>query len=282
MRITVISDSLTRLPRAMELLESSGHEISHVDGLVTFPQVVAEGLAPLAAADAIVMGRVMGTDAAALDLVPNARVIALHTSGTDNIDMAAATVRGIVVTDVKGVNAAQCAEFSIGLMLAITRQIRAGDEAIRAGRWVSQTDDSMNVFGAAFGLVGIGRIGLEAARRAHAFGMRLICHFRTPDPALGEELGMEFVSLDRILAEALPEDRIAGAALDVFESEPLTQSPLFDLPNTVLTPHMGGLTHKAKSDAAVLAVRNSLSLLDGGGALDPVNAPVAACREEQA
>ena len=284
----------------------------------------------MANADAIVMGRVLGIDAGALDLVPKAKVIALHTSGTDNIDLSAAAERGIAVTNVKGVNAAQCAEFSIGLMLAVTRQIRAGDVAIRAGSWASETDSSMDVFGATFGLVGLGQIGREAARRAHAFGMRLICHTRTPDLALTEELGVSFVPLDQLLeeadvvslyaslndqtramigaaqlarmkptayliniargelideramTEALKTGQIAGAALDVFETEPVLESPLFGLPNTVLTPHMAGLTHNAKSDAAVLAVRNALAVLDGGTALNPVNDPVAGRKETRA
>ncbi|SLN74292.1 2-hydroxyacid dehydrogenase [Roseisalinus antarcticus] len=330
MRIVVISDSLTTLPKAVGRLETSGHAVTYVNGLIPFPRIAAEGLAPLDEADAIVMGRVMETDAAALDLVPNARVIALHTSGTDNVDIDAASERGIQVTNVKGVNAAQCAEFSIGLMLAITRQIAAGDAAIRAGRWAAGTDNSMDVFGATLGLVGLGQIGREAARRAKAFGMRLICHTRTPDEALARELGIEYMPLDQLLAEAdvvslyaslsdqtrgmigaaeiarmrpsaylvniargelideaaltdaLKANRIAGAALDVFQTEPLTESPLFGLPNTVLTPHMAGLTRNAKSDAAVLAVRNALAVLAGDEALNPVNSPADRPRRQHA
>lgn len=330
MRITIISDSLTELPAAMKALDGSGHALTFVDGLVPFPEIAARGLADLAATDAIVMGRVMGCDAAALDLVPNARVIALHTSGTDNIDLDAAAARGIAVTNVKGVNAAQCAEFSIGLMLAVTRQIPAGDAAIRAGKWAAETDSSMDVVGATFGLVGLGQIGREAAIRAHAFGMRILCHTRTPDPTLTETLGVTYVPLDRLLADAdvvslyasltpqtrgmigraelarmkptaylvniargelvdeaaltdtLRAGRIAGAALDVFETEPLTASPLFDLDNVVLTPHMAGLTRRAKSDAAALAVENALAVLDGRPALNPVNRPTGNRKVEDA
>lgn len=322
MRILVVSDSLRELPRAVELLQASGHTVDHVDGLVPFPEIAASRLAPLAEADAIVMGRVMSVDAAALALVPRARIIALHTSGTDNVDLAAAAARGIVVTNVKGVNAAQCAEYSIGLMLAVTRRISEGDRAIRAGRWAADTGSAMDVVGATFGLVGLGQIGREAARRARAFGMRLLCHTRTPDPVLAAELGFAYVPLDTLLAEAdvvslyasltpetrgligatelarmkpgayliniargelvdetalahaLRDGRIAGAALDVFEREPLRESPLFALENTVLTPHMAGLTRNAMSDAAVLAVRNALAVLAGEPPLNPVNRPL--------
>lgn len=307
--ILVISDSLHTLPKAVEALESSGHRISQIDDLIPFSEIRARGLADLASADAIVMGRVMGCDAAALALAPKVQVIALHTSGTDTVDLVTASARGIAVTNCKGVNAEQCAEFSIGLMLAITRQIRRGDIAIRAGRWAADTQGSMDVYGATFGMIGLGQIGRAAARRAKAFGMKIVCHTRTPDPDFGAELGITYLPLDQVmqqsdvvnvftslnpstrhivgrreialmqpnaylvniargelldeaaLTEALQAGRIAGAALDVFETEPLTDSPLFALDNVILTPHQAGLTHRAKSDAAVTAVRNALAVL---------------------
>ncbi|WDR01339.1 NAD(P)-dependent oxidoreductase [Devosia algicola] len=263
----------------------------------------------------------MGTDAAALDLVPKVRVIAHHTSGTDNIDLLAASERGIAVTNVKGVNAEQCAEFSIGLMLAITRQIRRGDLAIRQGRWAADTQGSLDVYGATFGMIGLGKIGKAAARRADAFGMKIICHTRTPDLDFGHELGITYLPLHDVMAQAdvvsvyaslndqtrgmigaqeialmqpngfivniargelideaaltdaLTNGRIGGAALDVFEVEPLTESPLFALDNVILTPHQAGLTHGAKSAAALGAVRNALAVLAGEVAPNLVNSP---------
>ncbi|MEO8244013.1 MAG: NAD(P)-dependent oxidoreductase [bacterium] len=321
--ILVISDSLHTLPKAVAALEASGHRVTWVNDLVPFDQIVARRLAYPSTVDAIVMGRIMGIDGAALDLVPRARVIALHTSGTDNVDLPAATARGIWVTNVKGVNAEQCAEFSIGLMLALVRQIRRGDIAIRAGQWAANTQGSMDIWGATFGMIGLGQIGRAAARRAKAFGMNLICHTRTPDADFAEQLGITYLPLDEVMArsdvvnvfaslnpstrhivgarqialmqrhaylvniargelvdelaltEALIEGRIAGAALDVFEREPLTESPLFALDNVILTPHQAGLTHNAKSDAAVTAVRNALAVLAGQIPPNGVNAPLA-------
>ena len=328
-KILVISDSLHTLPKAVETLAASGHSVTWLNDLIAFDRIMAEGLADLAAADAIVMGRVMGIDAAALDLAPRARVIALHTSGTDNVDLAAANARGIFITNVKGVNAEQCAEFSFGLMLALVRQIRRGDIAIRAGRWAADTQGSMDVWGATYGMIGLGQIGRAAARRAKAFGMRLICHTRTPDPVIAAELGITYLTLNEVmaqsdvvnvfaalnpstrhivgareiglmqphayfvniargelvdevaLAEALAKGRIAGAALDVFEHEPLTQSPLFALDNVIVTPHQAGLTHRAKSDAAVTAVRNALAVLAGAVPPNAVNAPQLPKRKAQ-
>ena len=93
----------------------------------------------------------MGVDAKALDLAPRLRVIALHTSGSDNVDLPEATRRGVLVTNVKGVNAEQCAEFAMGLLLTVVRQIRTGDVALRQGRWSERTQTSMDVVGSTVG-----------------------------------------------------------------------------------------------------------------------------------
>lgn len=199
-RILVISDSLRDLPDAVAALTGCGHVIEYIDGLVDFREIVARRLGDLSGADAIIMGRVMNTDADALALASRAKVIALHTSGSDNVDLAEATLRGITVTNVKGVNAEQCAEFSIGLMLAVTRQILAGDRAIRAGRWAADTQSSLDLFGATLSVLGLGMIGKAAVRRAAAFGMKILVHTRTPDRAFGEEFGIEYVDKNEALA----------------------------------------------------------------------------------
>ncbi len=199
-RILVISDSLRGLPKAVEALERSGHAVEWVDDLVPFSEIVSRGLADLGAADAIITGRLMGLDAETLALAGRAIVLALHTSGSDNVDVAAATARGIVVTTVKGVNAEVCAEFSLGLILAVTRQIRTGDIAIRAGEWAARTQTSLDLHGATLGVVGLGLIGKAAVRRARAFGMRILCHTRTPDDGFAAEHGVEYVDLDGLLA----------------------------------------------------------------------------------
>lgn len=315
-KLLVISDSLRELPDAVDLLARSGHSIAYVDALTPFRDIDP---ALLAGADGIVTGRVMGVDDAALALAANTRVIALHTSGSDNVDLAAATARGIVVTNVKGVNAEQCAEFSIGLMLAVTRQIRTGDIAIRAGEWASRTQASMDLIGATLGTVGLGLIGKAAVKRAAAFGMKIICHTRTPDLEFGKQYGIEYVGLDEVmrradvvslfasltpqtrhmigareiglmkpsayfiniargelvdetaLFEALRDHRIAGAGIDVFETEPLYESPFFALDNVVLTPHQAGLTHSGKSGAAVRAARNAIDAVEGRLPKDAIN-----------
>jgi phosphoglycerate dehydrogenase-like enzyme len=148
------------------------------------------------------MGRVLGLGASHFSLAPNLKVIALHTSGSDNVDLEEATRRGVLVTNVKGVNAEQCAEFAIGLMLCVVRQIQTGDRAIRAGLWASRTQTSMDVYGATLGVIGFGQIAKAFVKRAHAFGVRILVHTRTRDSASAKEFGIEYASLDEVLRQA--------------------------------------------------------------------------------
>ncbi len=316
-RILVLSDSLREQAPAAAALDRSGHDVAWVDGLLPLGEVA--GRVDLSEVDALVTGRVMGLDDGALALLPRARVLALHTSGSDNVDLAAATRRGVVVTNVKGVNAEVCAEFSLGLMLAAARAIRTGDVAIRAGEWATRTQSSLDLWGATLGVVGLGMIGRAAVRRAAAFGMRILCFTRTPDPDFAERHGVAYADLDTVLREAdvvslyasltpdtrgmigareialmkptaflvnvargelvdeaaltraLRERRIAGAGLDVFETEPLLDSPLFALDNVVLTPHQAGLAAGAKAAAALRAVGNALAALEGRMPPDAIN-----------
>ncbi|WP_419805319.1 2-hydroxyacid dehydrogenase [Terriglobus sp.] len=329
-RILVISDSLHTLPKAVESLNASGHHITYVHALTPWNDLPGAEKQALQEADAIVMGRVMGIDAAALALAPNLRVIALHTSGSDNVDLAAASERGILVTNVKGVNAEQCAEFAMGLMLDVVRQIRRGDQAIRAGLWVERTQTSMDVVGSTVGVIGLGQIAQAFVVRARAFGTRILVYTRTHDSALAQQLGFEYASLDQVLQQAdivclfaalnehtrhmigarelalmkpsaylvniargelideaalidaLQNGRIAGAGIDVFETEPLFDSPLFALDNVVLTPHQAGLTIGGKTGAAVRAAHNALEVLRGGIPKDAINAAAASTASEAA
>ena len=198
-RIIVISDSFHTIPEAVATLAASGHDVTYVNGLTRWGELDEAGGRALRNAQAVVMGRVPGVDAAALSLAPLVRIIALHTSGSDTVDVGEASRRGVVVTNVKGVNAEQCAEFAMGLMLCVVRQIVRGDRAIRAGQWNSVTHTSMDVYGATLGVVGLGGIGRAFVRRARAFGMKVIAHTRTPDMDLAQELDIEYMPLDDVL-----------------------------------------------------------------------------------
>ena len=201
-RILVISDSFHTLPEAVRTLDTSGHRVTYVPELLPWADLNSQHLSALGDAHAVVMGRVLGIDAAALSLAPKLRVIALHTSGSDNIDLDEATRRAVIVTNVKGVNAEQCAEFAMGLMLCVVRQILTGDRAIRSSLWASRTQASMDVYGATLGVVGFGQIAKAFVTRARAFGMRILVHTRTQDMAMAKEFGIEYAPLDEVLKAA--------------------------------------------------------------------------------
>ena len=201
-RIVVISDSFHTLPEAVAVLDESGHNITYIEGLIPWVYLAASNRVALEEARAVITGRVFGINAVAFSLAPKLRVVALHTSGSDNVDLEEATRRGVLVTNVKGVNAEQCAEFAMGLMLCVVRKIRTGDDAIRAGLWNGRTQTSMDVQGATVGVVGLGQIAKSFVRRALAFGTRILVHTRTPDPALTEDLGIQYATLDELLRQA--------------------------------------------------------------------------------
>lgn len=201
-RIVVISDSFQTLPEAVTALEKPGHPVTYVPSLTPWVDLDADDRRALAVARAVVMGRVLGIDDSALALAPRLRVVALHTSGCDNVDIDAASRRGVLVTNVKGVNAEQCAEFAMGLMVSVVRKIVIGDRAIRAAEWASRSQSSMDVFGATMGVIGLGQIAKAFVTRARAFGMRILVHTRTPEPAYAKQYGIEYAELDEVLKAA--------------------------------------------------------------------------------
>jgi glyoxylate reductase len=200
--IVVISDSFQAVPEAVTALEESGHRVTYVPALTPWGDLEPDHRRVLAQARAVVMGRVLGIDAGALALAPQLRIVALHTSGCDNVDIEAASRRGVLVTNVKGVNAEQCAEFAMGLMLCVVRKILVGDRAIRSGLWATRTQSSTDLYGATMGVIGLGQIAKAFVARARTFGMRILVHTRTPDLDFGRQHGIEYLTLDALLGQA--------------------------------------------------------------------------------
>lgn len=268
-------------------------------------------------------------DAGVIDAARYLKVIAEVAVGYDNIDVARAHSRGIVVTNTPDVLTEAVAEFTWGLILSITRRITEGDRLVRAGGWKRWGLDFMlgaELGGKQLGILGLGRIGRAVAARAPAFGMSVVYHrgiheTRLKPPATesgSTSLQARQVSFDELLvtsdvisihtpltpetrhlidqralarmkrtaylintsrgqvvdeaalAWALRERLIAGAALDVYEQEPIVHSDLPGLDNVVLAPHLGSATRETRTAMADLAVSNVLAVLDGKPALTPV------------
>jgi glyoxylate reductase len=231
--------------------------------------------------------------------------------GYDNIDVAACAARGVVVTNTPDVLVEATADLTFALLLGVTRRVGEGDRLLRAGTpwsWSMGFMLGTGLQGRTLGLVGYGRIGKAVARRAAAFGMRVVVNRRSGEGLTLEELlaVADVVSLhcpltssthhlidaaalrrmrpeaylintargpivdEAALAGALERGELAGAGLDVFEREPAVEPRLLALDTVLLTPHLGSATAQTREAMAVLAARNVIAVLGGGAPLTPV------------
>lgn len=247
-------------------------------------------------------------DGSVIETAPDLAIVANIAVGYDNIDVPSVKARGVVVTNTPDVLTEATAELTWALILAVTRRIGEGERLVRRGEWRGWALDfmlGMELRGKQLGLIGRGRIGRAVAAKAAAFGMTPV--FAKHDMSLDELLvSSDVVSIhtpgspqtrhmiDRralarmkrsaflvntargtivdedALAWALGEHLIAGAALDVFEKEPVVHPGLLPLENVVLAPHLGSATRETRTAMADLAVSNVLAVLAGRPPLTPV------------
>ena len=170
--------------------------------VVTADQI-KEGLASeLADADGLVVRSAVQVDAALLEYAPKLRVIGRAGVGVDNIDTDAATHRGIVVMNTPGANAVAVAELTLGLMISMGRSIPRANAGMHAGKWDKKSLQGSELRGKTLGIVGLGHIGLEVARRARAFGMELIGYDPFIAPVIARENEVTLVPIDEIFTES--------------------------------------------------------------------------------
>ena len=158
--------------------------------------------ADLADADALVVRSATKVTSALIAAAPKLRVIARAGTGVDNVDVPAASARGIVVMNAPGANSISVAELAMAQILALARHIAGADAAMKQGKWEKKKFLGEEVRDKTLGLAGLGRIGQEVARRAAAFGMRLIAHDPFISESVAASLGVELVSLDDLFARA--------------------------------------------------------------------------------
>ena len=156
--------------------------------------------AALADADALVVRSAVQADDALMAHAPKLRVIGRAGVGVDNIDADAATRRGIVVMNTPGANAVAVAELTIGLMLALARKLPAANTTMHAGKWEKKNLQGTELRGKTLGILGLGRIGLEVARRAKGFGLEIIGSDPFVSAAVARENGIKLVTLDELIA----------------------------------------------------------------------------------
>ena len=273
--------------------------------------------------DGLIVRSATKVTAEVIDRADNLKAIGRAGIGVDNIDIEAATKRGVIVANAPESNTVAAAEHTLGLMLAAARRIPAADSSLRDGEWKRSAFKGVEVSGKTLGLIGLGHVGAIVARGALGMGMRVLAYdpyvsedrmrsmnverAETTDEVFGRS---DFASLhvprtpqtmglvneeslakmkptaylinvarggivdETALYNALKEGAIAGAALDVFVEEPTTDSPLFTLPNVVVTPHLGASTAEAQDRAGITAAEQVATALGGAVPMHAINAPV--------
>ncbi len=276
----------------LDQLRAAGHDVDVALGLSPDELVgrVAGAHALIIRSATTVTGDVL---AAGSDLI----VVGRAGIGLDNVDVEAATRRGVMVVNAPQSNILSAAEQTMALLLAQARNVPQAHAALVAGRWERAKWEGVELSDKTLGVLGLGRVGKLVAQRAMAFGMRVIAHDPFVAPERARQMNIDLVDLDGLaaqsdfvtvhaiktpetigligkeflakakpelrvinvgrggivdeeaLAEAIRSGGIAGAALDVFATEPTTESPLFELPQVVVTPHLGASTREAQDKA---------------------------------
>jgi D-3-phosphoglycerate dehydrogenase / 2-oxoglutarate reductase len=168
--------------------------------VLTADQVEGKLPAELESADALIVRSAVQADAKLLEHAKKLRVIGRAGVGVDNIDLEAATHKGIAVMNTPGANAVAVAEQTLGMMLAMARHICRADALMHAGKWEKKSLQGTELRGKTLGIVGLGRVGIEVARRARAFGMEIVGHDPFVSAALAKEHVIKLASLDELYA----------------------------------------------------------------------------------
>jgi D-3-phosphoglycerate dehydrogenase / 2-oxoglutarate reductase len=274
--------------------------------------------------DALIIRSASKVTKEVLDAAPKLKVIGRAGVGIDNIDVAEATRHGVIVMNTPDGNTISTAEHTFSMMMALSRNIPQADQSMKSGKWERKKFMGTELYGKVLGIVGLGRIGSELAKRAQSFGMTIMAFdpFLTKEKA--DQMDVKLASLDEIttqadyitvhtpknketaglfgkkqfekmkssarivncarggivnqddLKEALKNNTIAGAALDVYDAEPPTDEELFTLPNIVLTPHLGASTEEAQVNVGIVMAEQVIDALKGGMIRNALNIPSVA------
>lgn len=312
----LISDNLSQI--GIDYLMNAGLEVDVNTGLP--PEELKEIIGNY---DGLVIRSATKVTADLLETAHRLKVVGRAGIGLDNVDIPAASQKGIVVMNAPDGNATTAAEHAISMMMALSRNIPQACQSMKAGKWEKKKFMGREVTGKTFGVIGIGRIGGIAASRAQGLKMKTIAYDPHMPAEMAEKIGVELVSLEELakrsdyisvhvpltqetkgivsaeflsnmkndamfidcarggvcdekaLYEALKNGDIAGAALDVFSSEPTTleNCPLLELDNFVCTPHLGASTNEAQESVALIIAEQVADYLLKGAVVNAINVP---------
>src|SRR6478672_841846 len=170
--------------------------------VITHDQLTNGLDAALKDADALIVRSAVDVNAQVLRSTQKLRVIGRAGVGVDNIDLEAATKAGIAVMNTPGANAVAVAEHTLALMLALARSISRADSTTRAGKWEKKSLQGTELRGKTLGIIGLGRIGMEVAKRAKAFDMKLIAHDPFVAASVARDLEIQLAGLDEVYAQS--------------------------------------------------------------------------------
>jgi D-3-phosphoglycerate dehydrogenase / 2-oxoglutarate reductase len=276
----------------LDRLREAGHQVD-----VRTPADPAELLDLIGGAQALIIRSATQVTREVLEAGGDLVVVGRAGIGLDNVDVEAATARGVMVVNAPQSNVLSAAEHTMALLLAQARNIAQANEALKAGRWERSRWTGVELSDKTLGIVGLGRIGKLVAQRALSFGMHLVAYDPFVAPERARQMNVDLLDLDELLAtadfvtlhvartpdtiglinadrlakakpgiriinvarggivdenalaDAIRSGQVGGAALDVFDTEPCTESPLFELSSVVVTPHLGASTHEAQDKA---------------------------------
>jgi len=316
----LISDKMD--PRAAQIFRERGVEVDEITG-----KTPDELKAIIDQYDGLAIRSSTKVTKDILDAATNLKVVGRAGIGVDNVDIPAASAKGVVVMNTPFGNSITTAEHAIALMFALARDLPEADKSTQAGKWEKNRFMGVEVTNKTLGLIGAGNIGSIVADRALGLKMKVVAYdpFLTPERAV--EMGVEKVELDDLLKradfitlhtpltdstrnilsrenlaktkkgvriincargglvdeaalkEGLDSGHIAGAALDVFVTEPAKESPLFGTPNFISTPHLGASTTEAQVNVAIQVAEQMADFLMTGGVTNALNMPSLSAEE---
>jgi D-3-phosphoglycerate dehydrogenase len=318
----LISDALS--PAAVQIFKDRGIEVDFQPALGKDKEKLAELVGNF---DGLAIRSATKVSPKILEKAKNLKVIGRAGIGVDNVDIPAATARGIIVMNTPFGNSITTAEHAITLMLALAREIPQADASTQAGKWEKNRFMGVEITGKTLGVIGCGNIGSIAADRALGLKMKVIAFDPYLSPERAVDLGVEKVELEELfkrsdfitlhtpltdktrniidakaiekmktgvriincargglvdevaLRAALDANKVAGAAFDVFVTEPATENVLFGHPNVVCTPHLGASTSEAQENVALQVAEQMADYLLRGAITNAVNFPSISAEE---
>jgi D-3-phosphoglycerate dehydrogenase / 2-oxoglutarate reductase len=318
----LISDALS--PAAVQVFKDRGIEVDFQPNLGKDKDKLAEIIDGF---DGLAVRSATKVSSKIIDRAKKLKVVGRAGIGVDNVDIPAATAKGIIVMNTPFGNSITTAEHAITLMLALARQIPQADASTQAGKWEKNRFMGVEITGKTLGIIGCGNIGAIVADRALGLRMKVMAYDPFLSPERAADLGVEKVDLEDLLRRAdfitlhtpltektknildaktlararkgvriincargglidekalraaLDSGHVAGAALDVFATEPATENPLFGQPNVICTPHLGASTSEAQENVALQIAEQMSDYLLRGAISNAVNFPSITAEE---